>query len=78
MFIEIGKGISVSSKHIEAIEAIDDLNCIVHTTTKSFEVTMPKNVILRMIGTKDEGSSSMNRVEKLLVDLYKTQSTQVF
>ena len=76
MFIDVSSGLSISTKHIEAIESVDELSSLVHTTTKTFEVAMPKNVLLSFIGNKDEGSNSMNRVEKLLVQIYSTQSSQ--
>lgn len=75
MFIDVGEGISISSKHIEAIETLNELSCIVHTTTKSFEVYMPREVLLTFIESKDKSSSGMSNVEKLLTKIYSQQDS---
>jgi len=71
MFIKVSETLSISSEHIEAIESVDDLNSLVHTTTKSFEVAMPRAVILTLLNSK---SNVESKVDKLLREFKNSQA----
>jgi len=75
MWLEVSEDLSIVVKSVVAVEAVDQMNSIVYTDGRTFKVPMPKGVIMSMIATRSKGVDSMTNVERLLTDLYKTQST---
>lgn len=76
MFIDINSQLSIEIKHIESVEALDDLNCMIYTSSRTYKVTMPKGIILQMIESREKVvKDSSSNIEKLLTQIYSTQST---
>lgn len=77
MFIDITPLISVETNNIEAIEMIDQLNCLVHTNSRSFRVDMPKDVLVSLIKSRTEKPKEpMSNVENLLAQILQGQQSQ--
>lgn len=74
MMIDVGNGISVSSEHIESVESLDDLNCVINCSSKSYTIAMPRGLVVSMI-ERDSEENPMSNVEKLLHQLYQSQVT---
>jgi len=78
MFIEISAGFSINVKHIQAIDRLDDLTCMVYTSNRTFKIAMPSDVVVKMVESRldgDNSSTKVDKVAKLLTQLYSTQST---
>ncbi len=75
MFIDVSPDLSIDTKSIEAVEAINELSCMVYTTRHSYKVGMPKGIILSMIQSKQKSNDSNGRVEDLLQKLYAGGAT---
>lgn len=75
MFLDVGNGVSINSEFIESIESIDNMNCSVVTSSRSYLVAMPKELVMSMICKEDGEERKMSSVEKLLTQIYSTQQT---
>ena len=74
MFIDFGDGTSVAYSHILAVEYVDELTSLVYTESKTFNVPMPRSVIVSLIESRYPHKDSMSNVEKLLTNIYKNSS----
>ena len=74
MWLDAGQT-SIAANKVVAVEAINDLSCMVYTDQKGFKVDMPKGVVMSMIDSRLKGQSSMSNVEKLLTQMYQGQVT---
>ena len=78
-FIEINQGIFVKVENIEAvIDAISDdpeVLCKVYTSTNIFPSALPSNVILQMIGVKEEITQQSEDTQEKMFNIMKTESS---
>ena len=79
MFIEVKDGIFVKSENIEAVIDVqtDDpsILCKVYTATNSFPSVLPSNVVLEMIGVKEEVPQPSNETQEKMFNIMRTESS---
>jgi hypothetical protein len=73
MFIDVSPLQSIELSKIEAIEILDNLNCMIYTASRSYRIAMPKEVVLSMIESKSQNvekpSKQIANLENLLKQL---------
>lgn len=82
-FIEINQGIFIKSDCIEAIvdtefdEQSPEIVCKVYAANDTFPSVLPSNVILEMIGVKEESKSEYpnDDTQNKILNIMKQQST---